>query len=74
MDQALRDLVYNRARNRCEYCKIPQEHFRITFHVEHITAKQHGGTDEASNLALPVTAVIGIRDQILAASIPIRVK
>ena len=53
MDGMIRDLVWSRAGHRCEYCRIHQEDepfYRL--HVEHIVAKQHGGTDDASNLAL----------------------
>ena len=54
MDQATRELVWLRARDRCEYCRIPQQatpFFR--FHVEHIIAKQHvGETDDPARLAL----------------------
>ena len=53
MDQAVRQLVRQRAGNRCEYCRLPQEAAPyITFHIEHIRAQQHGGTDDAENLAL----------------------
>ena len=50
---ATRALVRERARARCEYCGLAQtcEPF-FTFHIEHIVARQHGGTDEAENLAL----------------------
>ena len=47
-----RDLVRERAQNRCEYCLLRQEHSHLTHHIEHIIAKQHGGADEPSNLAL----------------------
>ena len=52
MDAATRDLVRRRAENRCEYCQFPQEYSELTHHVEHIVAKQHGGSDDAENLAL----------------------
>jgi hypothetical protein len=53
MDAALRDFVRQRAGNRCEYCRLHQRHTPIfTFHIEHIRAKQHGGTDDPVNLAL----------------------
>jgi hypothetical protein len=53
MDAATRVSVRHRAENRCEYCQLPQsaEAF-FTFHVEHIVARQHGGGDDAENLAL----------------------
>jgi hypothetical protein len=47
-----RTLVRLRAGDRCEYCLLRQEHNHLTHHVEHIVAKQHGGSDEPSNLAL----------------------
>ena len=53
MDEALREFVRQRAGERCEYCLLPQSAARFfTFHVEHIRAKQHGGQDNESNLAL----------------------
>lgn len=52
MDAALRKLVRDRAADRCEYCHLPQQAVDATFHVEHIRARQHGGTDTAENLAL----------------------
>jgi len=52
MDATTRDVVRRRADNRCEYCLLPQEHSELTHHIEHIIAKQHGGSDDADNLAL----------------------
>jgi hypothetical protein len=52
MDAATKALVRNRAEDRCEYCLLGQEHDIATMHVEHIVARQHGGTDDPSNLAL----------------------
>jgi len=52
MDAATRRFVRDRAGNRCEYCGLRQEHCGIPHHVEHIVARQHGGGDEAENLAL----------------------
>jgi hypothetical protein len=53
MDAATRTLVRTRAGNRCEYCRSHQddEPFFL-FQIEHVIAKQHGGADDASNLAL----------------------
>lgn len=49
----LRDLVVNRANSRCEYCLAHQEMQPFAkFQVEHILAKQHGGTSSDDNLAL----------------------
>jgi hypothetical protein len=52
MDPATRQLVRVRAGNRCEYCLLHQEHSQLNHHVEHIVARQHGGSDDAGNLAL----------------------
>jgi len=52
MDPTTRDLVRQRAGERCEYCRLHQEHSDLKHHFEHIVAKQHGGSDEADNLAL----------------------
>ena len=53
MEAATRRLVRHRAQERCEYCRLPQaaQPF-VTFHVEHIIAKQHGGSDDPMNLCL----------------------
>lgn len=53
MDAALKRLVRERARNRCEYCRLPQEHSPLfALQVEHIRPRKHHGGDEAGNLAL----------------------
>lgn len=50
---ATRDAIRRRARDHCEYCGLPQvAEPQTRFHVEHILARQHGGTDDAANLAL----------------------
>ena len=48
----LRQLVHHRAKNRCEYCLLPQS---VTLHKhepDHIIPRQHDGQTEAENLAL----------------------
>lgn len=52
METATRALVRRRAGDRCEYCHSQQQHYGLTFHVEHIVARQHGGSDDGTNLAL----------------------
>lgn len=53
MDAALRDLVRHRAADRCEYCRLAQQHAPVVrFHIDHILARVHGGSDDPSNLAL----------------------
>ncbi len=44
--------VRRRASNQCEYCMLSEDASEVAFHVEHIRAKQHGGSDDVSNLAL----------------------
>jgi hypothetical protein len=52
MDVKLRQFVRARAGQRCEYCGLPQEFSELRFHIEHVTPRQHGGDDDADNLAL----------------------
>jgi hypothetical protein len=48
-----RQRVRERAGDRCEYCRLPQTAAPfLTFHVEHVRARQHGGDDDFDNLAL----------------------
>lgn len=52
MNASLIRQVWQRAAGRCEYCHLPAEFFPLTFHVDHITPRQHGGVRELNNLAL----------------------
>jgi hypothetical protein len=52
MDPATRDFVRTRAGNHCEYCFLHREHADLTHHIEHVIARQHGGSDAIGNLAL----------------------
>jgi HNH endonuclease len=52
MDIATRAFVRLRADDCCEYCRLGQKHSELIHHIEHIVARQHGGSDDASNLAL----------------------
>jgi hypothetical protein len=50
MKPALRQFVRERAGRRCEYCHLPDFAAPLSaFHVEHILAKQHGGSDQPAN-------------------------
>ena len=52
MADSLRERVRSRAGGRCEYCHIPDGlALYAAFHLEHIVAKQHGGTNDLDNLA-----------------------
>jgi len=47
MDDALRAFVRERAGRRCEYCRLHEDDADfLAFHIDHIVAKQHGGTDD----------------------------
>jgi hypothetical protein len=51
MDAVAQERVRRRADHRCEYGRLHETDDPLfTFHVEHIVAKQHGGTDALSNL------------------------
>lgn len=53
MDETTREAVRRRARYVCEYCRIPQQATPIiAFHIEHVVARQHGGSDNPAGLAL----------------------
>jgi hypothetical protein len=50
MKRSLRQFVRERAGHRCEYCHLPDSAVPAArFHVEHIIAKQHGGSDGLDN-------------------------
>jgi hypothetical protein len=52
MDKALEQQVRRRARGLCEYCRMPQSASKLTFLIDHIIARQHGGETTSENLAL----------------------
>lgn len=53
MNASKRRRVRQRAGDRCEYCRLLQEYEPFyRFHVEHVIARQHGGSDATTNLAL----------------------
>jgi 5-methylcytosine-specific restriction endonuclease McrA len=52
MDDRLRQLVRRRAKNFCEYCQMRQDQEPLSFHIEHIIPRRHGGKDVSNNLAL----------------------
>ena len=52
MDKALEYDVRTRARGMCEYCLLPQSASKLTFPIDHIIARQHGGATASDNLAL----------------------
>jgi hypothetical protein len=52
MTEADRERVRQRARHRCEYCRLPQRGHEERFSIDHVLAIKHGGNDDVSNLAL----------------------
>jgi hypothetical protein len=44
--------VWQRAAARCEYCHLPVAIHPAPFQIDHIIARQHGGTTDDQNLAL----------------------
>ena len=52
MDTTLEQLVWQRARSRCEYCQLPQSFSPLTHAIDHIIARKHHGPTQAENLAL----------------------
>jgi hypothetical protein len=52
MNAALVALVWERARQRCEYCRMPQAYDELPFEFDHVVAEQHGGKTVVGNLAL----------------------
>jgi hypothetical protein len=52
MRKALETQVRARARNRCEYCHLPEAMYLFRFQIDHIIAEQHEGRTISSNLCL----------------------
>ena len=52
MDAVLRQLVWQRAAQRCEYCQVPADVALLPFQIDHVIAEKHGGLTVADNLAL----------------------
>jgi HNH endonuclease len=51
MKASVRRLVRSRAVNRCEYCLLHEDDLPLfSFHVEHVIASKHGGSDDLDNL------------------------
>jgi hypothetical protein len=55
-EEALANLVRERANDCCEYCRLPQAFSSTHFQIDHIIAEQHRGSMVASNLALACLA------------------
>lgn len=49
---SLKDDVWNRAAERCEYCHLPQAATLLPHEVDHIIAQKHDGETCSENLCL----------------------
>ena len=54
MSESLESRVRQRAKNRCEYCKIPTYVSDFTFPLDHIIAQQHRGETRSGRLGTVV--------------------
>jgi hypothetical protein len=54
-DSALRADVRSKAKQRCEYCLVPEGITLVPHEIDHIVAIKHGGGSSADNLALCCT-------------------
>src|SRR5437868_13679165 len=52
MAKSLRRRVCERAKNRCEYCRLPQRLTALTHEMDHVIAQKHRGSATAKNLCL----------------------
>jgi hypothetical protein len=52
VETALARLVWQRAKDCCEYCRMPQAFDDASFEIDHVIARKHGGPSAAGNLAL----------------------
>lgn len=50
--ERMRIAVRNRARELCEYCRLPQWFQDAAFHIDHILPQSRNGPTEPGNLAL----------------------
>jgi 5-methylcytosine-specific restriction endonuclease McrA len=51
MNEALRRVIFERARHACEYCGVLADFDPLPFCVDHVIAQQHHGATVESNLA-----------------------
>ena len=53
MDASLARDVRERAGHMCEYCRMPESNYpTVPFPIDHVIARQHGGSTTLDNLAL----------------------
>jgi hypothetical protein len=74
MERALEELVWRRACNCCEYCRMPQAFDDLTFQIDHVIAVSHGGPTRAGNLCLACFACSSFKGPNLAGIDPVTKK
>ena len=47
-----RRIIYERAGNCCEYCRIAEDDRYVSYEIDHIVSLKHGGSDDDENLCL----------------------
>src|SRR5258706_13023078 len=52
MDVALARIIWQRARNCCEYCSLPSGLSSMPLEIDHVIPRKHGGLTVEENLAL----------------------
>lgn len=63
--------IRERAGNCCEYCLVSQSARLVRFHVDHIIAKKHDGSDNDDNLCLACYECNGFKSENVAALDPL---
>ena len=61
ISSAIEALVRQRAGERCEYCRSPEDFSPDTFSIEHIYPRALGGTSEEDNLAFSCQGCNGVK-------------
>jgi hypothetical protein len=56
MERSFNQWVWKRAKRCCEYCRMPQEFDDLPFQIDHILARQHGGSTTSANTGLACMA------------------
>ena len=66
-----RRIVRERANYCCEYCRVSQSSQLARFHVDHVVATKHGGTDTVDNFCLACAKCNGYKGSNVAALDPL---
>ena len=66
----MRQQVRRRAGGRCEYCLIHEDDSYVTYQIDHILARKHGGTTTLNNLAFTCVSCNRYKGSDLAAPDP----